>query len=372
MRSVSTRDPSEVFRDFAPRDRVRKGRGSVSNPACRFDAQVHEPFDDGWARDGPEPRRLSTVVHEDHSRSVVTTNQSPDVPFDQSLNPYKGCEHGCVYCFARPTHAYLGHSPGLDFETQIYAKSRAAELLRSKLARPSYRCQVLAVGANTDPYQPVERERRITRSVLEVLAEHHHPVAVVTKSELVVRDIDILADMASERLAHVFVSITTLDPELARRMEPRASSPRRRLRAIEKLTAAGVPVGVLASPMIPGLNDHELERILEASAAAGAKHAGTLLLRLPHELKELFEEWLEAHYPLRRKRVLTLVRACRGGALNVSTFGERMRGTGPHADLIQQRFRVALKRYGLTHGRIELDCSRFVAPGRDPRQLALW
>lgn len=354
---------------------LRKGRGSVTNPSCRFDAQVHERFDDGWG-DGSaeEPGRVATVVHDDRSRTVVTRNQSPDIPFDQSLNPYKGCEHGCIYCFARPSHAYLGHSPGLDFETQLYAKPRAAELLRAHLSRPSYRVAPLAIGANTDAYQPTERRLRITRSVLEVLAATRHPTGLITKSELILRDLDLLVEMAPLGIVHVYVSITTLDGELARRMEPRASSPHRRLRAVEALAKAGVPVGVLASPMIPGLNDHELERILVAAAEAGARRAGTLLLRLPHELKELFDAWLQAHYPLRRERVLSLIRACRGGALNDTTFGRRMRGTGPYAEMIRRRFRVAAKRCGFDEGRFELDRSHFVPPvrSRDPRQLPLF
>jgi len=358
---------------------VRKGRGSVLNPSCRFDRQVHEAFDDGWPLDdasASEPEeRLATVVRDDRSRSVVSKNDSPDIPFDQSLNPYKGCEHGCVYCFARPTHAYLGHSPGLDFETQIYAKPRAAELLRAHLSRPSYRVHPLAIGANTDAYQPVERRLRITRSVLELLAETRHPTGLITKSELILRDLDLLERMAPLGIVHVYLSITTLDGELARRLEPRASSPHRRLKTIEKLAAAGVPVGVLASPMIPGLNDHELERILAAAAEAGAERAGTLLLRLPHELKELFDAWLQAHYPLRRQRVLSLLRSCRDGALNDASFGRRMRGTGRYAEMIQRRFRVASKRCGFASERFALDCTRFVPPApppKDRRQLRLF
>lgn len=362
-------------RKALPVEGRRKGRGSVTNPACRFDARVHERFDDGWG-DGTadEPEPVTTVVHDDRSRSVVSRNQSPDIPFDQSLNPYKGCEHGCIYCFARPSHAYLGHSPGLDFETQIYAKPRAAELLRAHLARPSYRVAPLAIGANTDAYQPAERRLEITRSVLEVLAATRHPTGLITKSELILRDLDLLREMAPLGIVHVYVSVTTLDRELARRMEPRASSPHRRLRAVEALANAGVPVGVLASPMIPGLNDHELERILGAAARAGAQRAGTLLLRLPHELKELFDAWLAEHYPLRRERVLSLIRGCRDGALNDTTFGRRMRGTGPYAEMIRRRFRVAEKRCGFDDERFVFDLSHFVPPvrTRDPRQLPLF
>lgn len=353
---------------------LRKGRGSVTNPSCRFDAQVYERFEDGWEAAEEPPDRIATVVHDDNSKSVVTRNQSPDIPFDQSLNPYKGCEHGCIYCFARPSHAYLGHSPGLDFETQLYAKPRAAELLRAYLSRPSYRVAPLAIGANTDAYQPTERRLGITRSVLEVLCATRHPTGMITKSELILRDLDLLRDMAPANIVHVYVSITTLDPELARRMEPRASSPHRRLRAVEALANAGIPVGVLASPMIPGLNDHELERIVAAAADAGAQRAGTLLLRLPHELRELFDAWLEAHYPLRRERVLSRIRDCRDGALNDTAFGRRMRGTGPYALMIQRRFDVAVRRCGLTRQRFDFDLSHFVPPARakDPRQLPLF
>lgn len=353
-----------------------KGRGTAQNPAGRFEAFATSAFDDGWdsIADDAERKPVTEIIC-DQSRSIITKNDSPDVPFDRSINPYKGCEHGCIYCFARPTHAYLGMSPGLDFETKIVCKPRAAELLRETLARRGYVAQPLALGANTDPYQPLERKQRITRGVLEVLHEHHHPVGIVTKSDLVLRDRDLLAPMAARRLAQVFVSITTLDPELARRMEPRAASPHRRLRAIEGLNAAGIPVGVLASPMIPGLNDHELDLILCAAAKAGARSAGTILVRLPHELKDLFSDWLEVHYPDRKKRVLALIRECRGGALNDAQFGSRMRGSGPYADMLGRRFEAARTRYGLAGRRYHLDCSAFVPPkaSRDKgRQLPLF
>jgi len=306
----------------------------------------------------------ATELIPDNARSIIATNDSPDVPFEQSINPYRGCEHGCVYCFARPSHAWLDMSPGLDFETRILFKPNAAELLRQELARKSYRCRPLALGSNTDPYQPAERKLRITRSVLEVLAEHHHPVTIVTKSALVTRDLDLLAPMARRGLASVYVSVTTLDPALARTMEPRAASPARRIEALAAVTEAGVPTGVLASPMIPGLNDVELENILEAASRAGARTAAYLLVRLPHEVKQIFIEWLEAHFPTRAAKVLHLLREMRGGALNDPRFDSRHRGQGPLADLLRRRFEVACRRLGLDAERSELDCASFRAPGR--------
>ncbi len=345
---------------------ARKGRGAVSNPAGRFEKFHADPFDDGWgeagggeAGDAP-PARATTVTPE-ITRAIITTNDSPDVPFDRSINPYKGCEHGCIYCYARATHSYLGLSPGLDFETKLFSKPDAARLLREALADPSYRCEMIALGSNTDPYQPIERDLRITRGILEVLAEHDHPVGIVTKSNLVLRDLDLLAPMAAKRLAHVFLSVTTLDRELARRMEPRAPTPERRLEALRALREAGVPCGVLAAPMIPGLNDAELERILEAAADAGARWAGYVLLRLPNEVKDLFAEWLEAQYPLRAAHVLGLVRATRGGKLNEPAFGSRMRGTGEYAELLRRRFAVTARRLGLDGRPEPLVTTRFRA-----------
>ncbi|HEX6852661.1 MAG TPA: PA0069 family radical SAM protein [Candidatus Polarisedimenticolaceae bacterium] len=339
-------------------------RGFTINPAGRFEVRRFEPdFPEGDA---------STVVVEDRTRSILATNDSPDVPFDRSINPYRGCEHGCAYCFARPSHAYLGWSPGRDFETKILAKPRAADLLRRELAKPGYRCEPIALGTNTDPYQPLERKMRITRSVLEVLVEHRHPFSIVTKSAGVLRDLDLIAPMAREGMAKVFLSITTLDPELARRLEPRASAPRRRLEALRGLGSEGVPTGVLASPMIPGLNDHELERILEASAAAGASSAGYLLVRLPNEMKTLFVEWLGLHYPTKAGKVLALIREMRGGELNDPRFGERMRGRGPYADLLARRFEVACRRYGLRGREASLDTSRFRVPEPVGRQRRLF
>jgi DNA repair photolyase len=319
-----------------------------------------------------ERDRIATVVTPDSTRSILARNDSPDVPFDVSINPYRGCEHGCIYCFARPTHAYLGLSPGLDFETRIFSKPKAAELLREELARKSYVCQAIALGANTDPYQPVERDLGITRSILEVLSEHEHPVSIVTKSQLVLRDRDILAPMARKNLASAFVSITTLDPELARKMEPRASTPQKRLETLRGLSEEGIPCGVLASPMIPALNDSELERILKEASLAGAETAGYVLLRLPLELKDLFSEWLQTHYPTKAKHVEALVRETRGGALYQSEFGTRMRGTGAYAELLEKRFRAARSKYGLDRPRPPLDTGRFRRPSRPGDQMQLF
>ncbi|HSR72973.1 MAG TPA: PA0069 family radical SAM protein [Kiloniellales bacterium] len=355
-------------------DRPRKGRGAVSNPTGRYEAQTRVAFDDGWSevRDDRPPEPIETRVGIDSSRSVIARNKSPDVPFEQSINPYRGCEHGCVYCFARPTHAWLGLSPGLDFETRIFAKPDAAKRLEAELGRPGYRAETIALGANTDPYQPVERSLKITRGLLEVLWRTRHPVAIVTKSNLILRDLDLLAPMAEARLARVFVSVTTLDPALARRMEPRAPTPARRLSAIEGLARGGVPVGVLAAPMIPALNDAELERILEASAGAGATSAGYVLLRLPLEIKHLFLEWLEAHYPDRKAKILGLLREARDGKLYDAAWGKRMKGGGPYAELLAQRFKLACKRYGLDRREWELDAGQFLRPGAETRQLDLF
>jgi DNA repair photolyase len=340
---------------------VRRGRGATTNRVGRFERWAREEADDGWGGlDEPLPP-AETVLIADESRSIVSTNDSPDVPFDRSVNPYRGCEHGCVYCFARPTHAYLGLSPGLDFETRLLYKPRAAELLTEALARPGYRCAPLVLGANTDPYQPVERRLGITRQVLEVLQAFRHPVSVVTKSSLVERDLDILAPLAEQGLAEVRVSVTTLDRGLARRMEPRATAPERRLETIRRLADAGVPVGVLFAPAIPSLNDHEMESVLAAARAAGAGSAGYVLLRLPLELEALFTEWLEAHYPGRAGRVMARVRDTRGGKAYDPTFGLRMRGTGPFAELIARRFELACRRLGYGEA-TALDTSRFRPP----------
>jgi len=356
-------------------DRARKGRGAVSNRSGRFEAAERVAVDDGWdtgAADDDVPGPQRTTVTRDTTRTVITTNQSPDIPFDQSINPYRGCEHGCVYCFARPTHAYLGLSPGLDFETRLFAKPDAPALLDRELRNPRYRCKPIALGTNTDPYQPIERRLRVTRGILEVLAAFRHPVTVVTKSGLVARDLDILGPMAAEGLAAVAISVTTLDPDLARALEPRAPTPARRLEAIAAIRAAGVPVGVMAAPMIPALNDWELERILEAAAAAGAGTAGYVLLRLPLEIKDLFREWLEAHRPARAAHVLSLVAGTRGGKAYDARWGQRFTGTGGYAELLGQRFALARKRLGLDKRDWRLDVTKFAPPIARGGQLALF
>ncbi len=352
-------------------NRQRRGRGAVSNPTGRYEKFQQVPFDDGWGSADTEIPSIKTKVTAEKARTIITKNDSPDVPFDRSINPYKGCEHGCIYCFARTTHAFMGLSPGLDFESRIFSKPNAPELLRIELSRVGYRCgEAVALGANTDPYQPAERKLQITRRILEVLSELEHPVSVVTKSNLVLRDLDILGPMAEKNLANVMVSLTTLDRSLARVMEPRAPTPERRLQAMEALVQAGVPTGVLASPMIPGLNDAEMEAILEASAKAGATSAGYILLRLPMEVKDLFTEWLETNYPTKVSHVLQLLREARGGKLYEAQFGVRMRGSGPYAEILEKRFQVACRRFGLGDRSSELDTSRFRS--QDQKQMDLW
>jgi len=335
----------------------RRGRGAAGNPRNRFHGVHSEAVDDGWENNEALPP-LPTTLTVDHSRTVIAYNRSPDVPFDRSVNPYRGCEHGCVYCFARPTHAYLDCSPGLDFETRLFYKPDAAGVLSRELARPGYRAAPIAIGVNTDAWQPVERRLGITRQLLEVLADCRHPCAAVTKSALVERDIDLLVRLARLRLVNVMVSITTLDRALARRMEPRAAAPQRRLEIIARLAAAGVPVGVLVAPVIPVLTDPELEAILAAARAAGATAAGYLLLRLPHEVKTLFHEWLDAHYPLKASHVMNAIRDTRGGRDNDPRFGQRQRGTGARAELIADRFRLACRRAAFP-GHESLECALF-------------
>jgi DNA repair photolyase len=351
-----------------------KGRGAFSNRDGRYEPRRTERVDDGWPAwdDGLLPAAPRTTVTPDRAKTVIARNRSPDVGFDRSINPYRGCEHGCIYCFARPTHAYLGLSAGLDFETRLFAKHDAALLLRRELSRPGYRPAELALGVNTDAYQPIERRLRLTRSVLEVLAEFRHPVAIVTKSHAVLRDLDLLAPMAAENLAKVCISVTTLDPGLARRMEPRAPAPANRLRAIEALAAAGVPVSVLCAPMIPSVNDVELERILEAARDRGATGAGYVLLRVPLEIEGLVTEWLEAHRPGQAKRVFSLLRQAHAGKAYRSEFGTRMRGAGPYADMLAQRFAVAVARLGLNRTSRALDTTKFRVPGAADRQLSLF
>ena len=365
---------------------VHRGRGALSNETSRYDSEKRIRTTDGWetansSSEEEELPPLRTTLTRDATRTILARNTSPDVPFDRSINPYRGCEHGCIYCFARPTHAYLGLSPGLDFETKILFKPDAAKLLVAELSSPKYRPDVVAMGTNTDPYQPVERELKITRQILKVLSEFNNPVGIVTKNHLITRDIDILGDMAERNLAEVFLSVTTLDKDLARVMEPRASAPYRRLDAIRALSRAGIPTGVMTAPMIPGLNDHEMEAILEAAKEAGAARAGFTVLRLPLEIKDLFQEWLRQHRPDRAERVLSLIRQMRGGALYQSGFGLRMRGEGPIADLLSARFSAAVKRLELNLVRYRLDASRFSVPEsartaqvdakRDGRQLKL-
>ncbi|MDD3518452.1 MAG: PA0069 family radical SAM protein [Chromatiales bacterium] len=349
-----------------------KGRGAVGNPACRYSAARTEVFDDGWQREDEQAPVLRTTVEIDSTRSVLSYNESPDVPFDRSINPYRGCEHGCVYCFARPTHAWLGLSPGLDFESRLFAKPRAANILREELNRPGYRCAPVALGINTDAWQPVERERRITRDVLAVLAEARHPVSIVTKSALIERDLDLLADMAGQRLASVAVSLTTLDRKLARRLEPRAAAPQRRLETIRRLSEAGIPVTVLMAPLIPVLNEAEIEDLLQAAAEAGAQAAGYVILRLPLEVHPLFEAWLAEHEPLKAQHVMSRVRDLRGGKVYDTRFGKRMTGEGVFAELIRQRFTLAARRLGLDRRLPELDCSRFRPPQPASGQMSLF
>jgi len=351
-----------------------KGRGSASFVAGRFEKIINIGEDDGWgsAYDNEgEPERVQTTVREERARSIISRNDSPDIGFSQSVNPYRGCEHGCVYCFARPSHAYLELSPGLDFETKLFAKTNAAERLRIELAKPGYRITPIALGINTDSYQPIEREYKITREVLEVLLECRHPVSFVTKGSLITRDLDLLALMAKQNLVSVYLSVTTLDNKLSAKLEPRASAPHTRLKIIKTLHDAGVPVGVLVAPVIPMITDSDLEHILEAAREAGAASAGYVLLRLPHELKQVWREWLELHYPERAVHVMSLLQQMHGGKDYDSTFGTRMRGQGPFADLIAQRFAKAYKRAGF--GRLHaLDCSQFVAPRKQSSQIEMF
>jgi len=350
-----------------------KGRGTALNPPVRFETQSRDVFDDGWNRTDQPPPPQTTLLR-DATRGIITRNDSPDIGFDRSINPYRGCEHGCIYCFARPTHAYLGLSPGLDFETKIVFKPEAAALLEKELSKPGYKPSPITLGSNTDPYQPVERTLKITRALLEVLEKFNHPLVIVTKSAGVLRDADILGRMAKLNLVRVYLSITTLDPTLACAMEPRAASPARRLCAVTGLTQAGIPTGVLAAPMIPGLNDAELEHILEAAARAGAISAGITLLRLPFELTELFTNWLNTHLPERAAHVLSLIRQMRGGKLNDPQFHTRFAGAGPYAELLHKRFTRAARQHGLLTEKFALDTTKFAAPNavKETQQLSLF
>jgi len=349
-----------------------KGRGAQSNPDCRYQAQTREAASDDWFVDAADLPKHKTTVRPEHSKTILSRNQSPDVPFSVSINPYRGCEHGCIYCFARPTHAYLDMSPGLDFETQLVAKPDAPALLRKALAKRNYECQPIALGSNTDPYQPIERAHCITRQLLEVLWEHRHPVAIVTKSSMVERDIDILTKMAQDNLVQVMISICTLDKDLARTMEPRASAPPRRLQTIARLREAGIPVGVLVAPIIPVLNDPEIETILQRCADLGAGSAGYVLLRLPLEVAPLFEEWLHNHYPLKAEHVLTRIRDTRDGELYRAQFGQRMHGSGAFAAIIGRRFEAACQRLNLGGREMTLNTQSFRVPVQETDQLTLF
>lgn len=353
------------------RPRPRKGHGALTNPPPRFDLHQASAVDDGWYQE-EVPDSVPTTLEPDRARGVITTNDSPDIPFDQSINPYRGCAHACSYCYARPSHAYMGLSPGLDFETRLFYKADAARTLEAELARPGYLCKPIMLGANTDPYQPVERRMKVTRSILEVLERTRHPVAVISKSALVLRDLDLLSSLARDNLASVTLSVTTLDDELKRRLEPQTASPAARLRTIAALNAAGVPAGAMVAPVIPAITDHEMERILEACAAAGARWAGYVLLRLPYEVKDLFREWLAEHYPERAAHVMSLIHEMRGGRDNDPRFGSRMRGTGPYALLLRSRFKLACQRLRLNStSRGSLDTTLFRPPGPAGAQLRL-
>jgi DNA repair photolyase len=349
----------------------KPGRGSITNPTNRYHSAHSLELDDGWDSDDQPAPILKTTVTTDNSKTIINRVRSPDLPFDRTINPYRGCEHGCIYCYARPSHAYLDLSPGLDFESRLIAKPQAAELLRKELNKPRYQCQPIAIGTNTDPYQPIDREWQITRQILQVLCEYKHPVSIVTKASLIERDLDILIDMAKQNLVLVFISICSLDRSLTRTMEPRAAAPQRRLKTIQTLTNAGIPVGVLIAPIIPFLNDAEMETVLNSCQQAGAISADYVMLRLPQEVEILFQEWLQIHYPQKANRILQRIRDIRSGKLNDSTYGQRMRGQGQYADLIAQRFQLSCKRFGLNKSRYTLDISQFKPPNL-PKQMELF
>jgi DNA repair photolyase len=377
MANVSTALKPTIVRPRppSPSDMIeaarRRGRGAQSNGSGRFEQEARSAFDDGW-QSLEELPPFKTSVTVDSTRKIIARNESPDIGFDRSINPYRGCEHGCVYCFARPTHAFLGLSPGLDFESRLFAKPDAPALLEKELSAPNYQPRTIAIGTNTDPYQPIERDQKIMRGILEVLERASHPVAIVTKSALVVRDIDILARMAERSLAKVALSVTTLDPRLARTMEPRAATPAKRLDALRQLSAAGVPTICMVAPVIPALNDSEIEKILDAAAHAGVKEASYVLLRLPLEVRDLFREWLMANYPDRYRHVFSLIRDMRGGRDYDSEWGTRMKGTGPMAWMIGRRFEIACDRLGLNRRRTKLTTDHFARPERGGAQLSLF
>ena len=352
------------------RDR-RRGRGAISNASGRYEPIARIAFDDGW-RSIEELPPFHTTVTVDATRKIITRNSSPDISFDRSINPYRGCEHGCVYCFARPTHAYLGLSPGLDFESKLFVKRDAPALLERELSAPAYQPRVIAIGTNTDPYQPIERRYQVMRGILEVLERAGHPVGIVTKSALVQRDIDILSRMAKRGLAKVALSVTTLDNELARSMEPRAATPSVRLETLRRLSAAGIPTSVMVAPVIPAINDVEIERILDAASIAGVKEAGYVLLRLPLEVRDLFREWVKEHYPDRYRHVFSIIREMRGGKDYDAAWGKRMKGSGPHAWMIGRRFEVACEKLGLNRARAALTTEHFRSPHPQAEQLSLF
>ena len=349
-----------------------RGRGARSNASGRFESLGREAFDDGWNEADLAPPALVTTLTPEHARSIIAHNDSPDIGFDRSINPYRGCEHGCIYCYARPSHAYVGLSPGLDFESKLFFKVGAARLLAWELAKPSYRPATIHIGGNTDPYQPAEKRLLVTRQVLEVLERTSHPFSIISKSALIARDADLIGSMGQAGLARVAISVTTLDRKLARVMEPRAATPERRLAAAATLAAAGAPVSIMFAPVIPGLNDHELEDVLERAAQAGAVSAGYVVLRLPREIKDLFREWLETAVPDRAKKVMSLVRQMRGGLDYDPRWGQRMKGDGPLADIIGRRFAIARRRFGLDRPWPPLDLSRFRPPGRTSDQPDLF
>ncbi len=352
------------------RQEERRGRGAVTNKAGRFETSNTELVDDGWHPDDPVPLRTTVTI--DSTRTIIARNQSPDISFDRSINPYRGCEHGCIYCFARPTHAYLGLSPGLDFESKLFAKPKAAELLEKELRRRSYKPRVIAMGTNTDPYQPLEKKMEITRSVLQVLERFSHPVSIVTKSDLVVRDIDVLQKLAQKRLTKVAISVTTLDRKTARKMEPRASTPTKRLNALRALNEAGIPTAVMVAPVVPAINDHEIESILEKARERGAGEAGYVLLRMPLEIKDLFREWLVEEYPDRAAHVISVLRDMRGGVDYDAQWHKRMVGEGPYAELISKRFHLARRKFGFQMASFKLDLSKFERPPVEDGQLTLF
>ncbi len=347
----------------------RRGRGAQSNESGRFEPHAYIPVDDGWSED--EPPKLETTVTFERPKTIITRNDSPDISFDRSINPYRGCEHGCIYCFARPTHAFMGLSPGLDFESKLFAKPDAASLLEKELAAKNYKPRTIAIGTNTDPYQPIERQHRVMRQVLEVLARSNHPVGIVTKSALVLRDLDLLVPMAEKGLVKVALSVTTLDPNLARKMEPRAASPQKRLATLKTLAEAGVPTCIMVAPIIPALNDAEIETILARAKAIGVREAGYVMLRLPLELHDLFGEWLEAHYPTKARHILSLVRSTRDGKTYDSTWGKRMTGSGPYAWMMGRRFEAAAAKLGFGREKLKLRHDLFAAPKPAGEQLRL-